>query len=260
MQIRIKQLVASLLLGVLLDSFTCADSLAPEVAPRAAKYEADTKAIDAARATAVARVQQDYLSYLAAADKAASASGKPEELALVLKAREAITSPTSDASLPAIAPKAFQKRHADYFGALAAVDREFAPRYQQTNGTFLRDLAAIESRLPTNSPAHEQIAEIKAKLVESSGKGGLSGIGEIAGKWKLTYASGAVGSVEFFPNYTWKHPKDTSPTKKWKVEDDKLVMEFPDGGREWFILPVNPKGTKGATGRGVKFDAVRQTR
>jgi len=250
-----KHLVASLLLGLFLHPFAYAAAISPEIAPRAAKLDADTKALDAARSAAIARVQEDYLKYLAEADRAASSSGKLEELPAILKARAAVTSPGADASLPTGASKALQKRHAEYSAGLALVDRSFAPRYQQTNGGFLRDLAAIESRLPANAMARTEIAELKAKLVESAG----SGVGQITGKWKLTYATGGSGIIEFFPNHTWKHPKDASADKKWKIEDQKLVMEFPDGGREWFILPINPKGTKGATGHGAKFNAVKQS-
>ncbi len=222
----IKRFIVLLIACAFQDSFVYADPLAPEVAPRAAKHAADTNALDAAKTATIARLKRDYLLYLDAADKAASANGKPEELALILKARADVTS--GGGSLTDSASKALQKRHADYFAAIAAVNREFAPRYQQTNSAFLRDLALIESRLPSSSPVREQITAIKAKLVKSTGEVTAS---PLIGKWIPGIYKGSTATISINADGTTGFDGGALQGK-WSIDEGYTLIRW-DNGVMW---------------------------
>src|SRR3989442_555616 len=67
-----------------------AQATAPELAPLAAKYEADIKALDAARVEALSRAQQQYLDALTATEKTSGLSGNLAAVAAIHKDRDSL--------------------------------------------------------------------------------------------------------------------------------------------------------------------------
>jgi hypothetical protein len=223
-----KNFFVSLMLCALSGSIAYCDSLAPEIAPRAAKFEADSKSLDAARSAAMKRLNDEYLAYLATAERAASVSGKTQEVAVILKVKEMVGDGKPKAELPAFVPKNLQARHKEYVAATQAVDRDIAVRTQQANGSYLRDLAVIESQLPPNAVAREQIAPIKVKLVAavSSVKPSL-----FFGQWIPGIYKGSRATISIKPDGTTAF--DEGPTKgKWSAGDGYLMITW-DNGVRW---------------------------
>jgi hypothetical protein len=128
-----------------------------------------------------------------------------------------------------------------YCGALVKMKTDF------TRAGNLEDALAVD-------------AEIKA--VEAL-EGPLRTLNEVFGTWRITYIRGRTYGREVCKDGTWKDlPQDTKPVpgKMWKVDGDRIVFLFPDGGSDWFIMPIDPKRTKGHTCHGYDFTAVRENK
>ena len=227
-------------------SFSClalAQTLAPEIAPLAAKYDADIKSLDASRTAARAHLQRTYLADLDSEEKTATTSGKVAEVAAILKSREIVSTQPSEAKPPSGLSKAQEKRYTDYFSSLAAVDREFAPRYQVKTADYLRSLASIGSRLPVTSPARQQIDELKAKLIAAtSGSTDLTlnesqrlrdAVVRVPYSWQgeglnyteeITFSADGSGKQTYF-TFLWK-PSGPRTITVTKPDKSKAVVTF----------------------------------
>ena len=86
----------------------------------------------------------------------------------------------------------------------------------------------------------------KKRLLATAQSGNLSTT--ISGKWKFTFSDTESLVVEFFSNHTWVVKKSTSG--KWKIEDNKILMIYPDGGTQVIFLPLNPSGTRSHNAQG----------
>ena len=86
----------------------------------------------------------------------------------------------------------------------------------------------------------------------------LGTLNEVIGTWRITYTDGKSYLREVFKDGMWKEPQDARPGKTWKVDGDRIVFLFPDGGSDWFIMPINPKKTKGMSIHGAEFTAIRE--
>jgi hypothetical protein len=211
-------LIRILVAGALFLCPVLAQTLAPEIAPLAAKYDADIKSLDASRTAAVSRIQQLYLADLNAAEKTATAAGKLSEVAAILKAREAVSTQSAVLAPPTGMSKAQEKRHADYFASLATVDREFAPRYEAKIVEYLRNLAMVRSRMAATSPAIGQIDAIKTALMGVAATGGYHQLGN-----------------KIFDNTEWLW--DGSPEHVWQfLPGGKIVKDDGDRRLGWKIL------------------------
>ncbi len=52
------------------------------------------------------------------------------------------------------------------------MEEDFAPRYDRVNSEYLKNLAAVEARLPLTSPLRQQIGDLKLKLATDAPGGG----------------------------------------------------------------------------------------
>jgi len=130
-----------------------------------------------------------------------------------------------------------------------------------------------EVTAPLNNKYHEALVKMKtdftragnlddalavdAEIKQIEANGALMTLNEVYGTWNITYADGKSYRRDVLKDGTWKEPKDATPGKTWKMDGDRIVFRFPDGGSDWFITPINPKGTKGKTIHGAEFTAVR---
>src|SRR5262245_11156022 len=69
----------------------CAQTLAPELAPLAARYKLDIATLEAQRTAALSQAQKPYVLALATAEKSATASGNAAGVAAIVGERAAIT-------------------------------------------------------------------------------------------------------------------------------------------------------------------------
>lgn len=139
---------------------------------------------------------------------------------------------------------------------------ELSGENQGHNRIWATRVAEASTQAPAAPSGLSPLDRGGSSLIGDKPATGQNDASAIAGKWRITYTrTGSSHIKEFFQNHTWKQPGDRSSAgKQWEIENDKLIMKFPDGGREWFILPIDPNGTKGRTGAGVEFTAVRESR
>jgi hypothetical protein len=236
------------LLGIVAFAGAFAQTAAPNVAQLRAKYAADIKALDTARAAAISRIQNSYLQELAAGERNASATGKVSEVAALLKVREAVASNSLDLAPHPDMTKAQAKRHADFHASLAAIDRDFAPRYARLNGDCLRTLASMESRLPANSPVRAEIDRFKATVISGASGGGALVEKLIGTKWQWWESQ----TIEFNDagKGTFREGNTAIPFR-WRVAPDgKVLYSREDQRRTTFtfefederIKIINPQG------------------
>jgi hypothetical protein len=237
-------------LAVFLISSALAQTLAPELAPLAAKYDADVKTLDAAHAAAAATVRQKFLADLAAAEKSASDRGKVDEAAAILKARQAVAGDSNSQPIPGLSPS-LQKRYADYLDALAATEREFAPRYQRIKSDYLRSLAGVEERLPATSPIREQIDGLKLNLAAASPQ-----VKELVGVW-LFAKSNWRGARQVNADGTVLDG-DGRLTGKWTATAGELRFSYTDGQIDRFKLPPKKGQLSGIANDGTALTATKQ--
>lgn len=167
--------IPGMLLSLALSGLAAGQAQSPplpvEIASAAAEHVQVVKTIDAAREAAAAGLKERYLAALAAAEMAAAKLGKVEEAAALLKVRSTIQAGSELRTPPRGTPPGQRRRYAAYFESLDRMEREFAPRYEKADSDYLKDLTAIEARLPAESPVREQIAELRLKRVNTLGGG-----------------------------------------------------------------------------------------
>lgn len=214
---------------ILPDASAAEQALPPELAPLAAKFEADNAVITAARETALAKVREGYLADLATAERSATGGGRVKEVAAIFQVREAVAGGAPDPRAPADFPKSLERRHSTYLAALATVEREYAPRYQKTAADLLRVLGTMETRAAAGSPLRTASAELKSRVALGPAAKELVGVWEIRmSNWK--------GSRELFPDGSFSWEK--GPKGRWTATGSELRLEYPAGKKpERFGLP-----------------------
>ena len=140
---------------------------APEFAALAAKYKADVDALNAARDLALAAPRKPYLGALDAGEQKATASGRTDALKAVLEEKQTVAAGSSLPPTPSPAlPRDLVSARVSYIREVARVGHDFAPRFQQLAGTYLRALSPLEIKARTGSQKAllEQITAEKLKL------------------------------------------------------------------------------------------------
>ena len=150
--------------------------------------------------------------------------------------------------------------------AASALEQAFTEAQTAHEKAIIAATAAENQRYATSLQLLLQRAnqnndfETAAKIIEvlkTTESNKLSPDAIAVGRWRFTYNTGVKGTNELLPNHTFRGVPDMKVKGKWKIENDKLLFLFNDGGLEWFILPLDPKGTRGAT-RSATFVAIRE--
>jgi hypothetical protein len=143
-----------------------AQELLPELLPLAAKYKADSSAIELQRATLISRAKQPYMAALDSAEKNATTSGQLPLVAAVTAERAVLnagqTLPTSSSNLL----KTLQTPRKAYQDETAHVYATFVVKQRRLDADYLRVLASLQSRAAGNPELVKQIEAEKSSLLK----------------------------------------------------------------------------------------------
>src|SRR5947207_8784889 len=115
-----------------------ASGLAPELAPLAARYQADLAALAGTRDKAVTQFQQSYLTALTAAEQRATAGNKADELRAIVEEKVAVTAGRAVASVASpLLPLGLASARAGLLRETARVAHEYGVRAQQVAAEYL---------------------------------------------------------------------------------------------------------------------------
>ena len=129
-----------------------AADLPPEIAPLAAKYQADLDALAQSKSKAMATVRQPYLTALAAVEKSATNEGKNDVLKAVTDEKEAVIAGQALANTATpLLPRTLATPRAALMKESARLDHDYALRAQQAAAEYLRGLVFFEGRARTGS-------------------------------------------------------------------------------------------------------------
>jgi hypothetical protein len=157
-----------LLLAIAIGRGVNAQTLAPELAPIAAKYKTDLATLEAQRTAALTQAQTPYMTALASAEKTATAAGKVAGVAAIGAERAAIPKGLMTPGFPADLPKELQAARKTYLDAVARIKTAEAPRRQALDSAYLRALAGLAVKAPKESELSKQVEAEKQKLVASA--------------------------------------------------------------------------------------------
>lgn len=157
--------------------------LAPELAPLAAKYKADSDGVTAKRSAAVSQVAQNYIMALNTAERTATSTGDLKSLAAISSERDGIKAGNLDPKLPDNLPKDLPTPRKRYMTEVERVDADIKAQRQRVTAAYLQALAALQSRSSAKPALLGQIEAEKKKLIGGP-KSTLSV--ELAGtKWRI---------------------------------------------------------------------------
>lgn len=156
--------IAAFLL-VLAASSAFAQTVAPELAPAAAKYKADMATLDAQRLAALAQAQKSHAAALDAAEKTATAAGNLPVVAAITKERESLIADTLTPNFPDGLPKNLLATRKAYLDAAAHIRANEATRRSAIGAEYLRALASLQSKASASPELAKQIAAEKEKLL-----------------------------------------------------------------------------------------------
>lgn len=154
-------------------NFACAQALAPELAPIAAKYKSDLAALEAQRTAALAQAQAPYLAALGTAERMATTAGNVAGVSAIASERTALGSGLMSPSPPTGLPKELQIPRKTYLDASARIRALEAPRRQALDAAYLRALSNLVVKGAENPELAKQLEAEKQKLLASApGAGG----------------------------------------------------------------------------------------
>jgi hypothetical protein len=160
--------ILCILLFAALAHAACAQALAPELAPLAAKYQADLAALEAQRTNALTQAQNPYTAALATAEKSATAAGNVTAIAVINAERAALTRGLTTPGFPPGMPKELQNPRKTYLDAVARIRAAEAPRRQTLDSAYLRALTGLSAKAPKESALAKQIEAEKQKLIANA--------------------------------------------------------------------------------------------
>jgi len=135
--------------------------LAPELAPLAAKHQADLAAVEQQRAAALARSLPFYTSALDAEEKAALARSNLDAVAAIDKERDVVKAGLIGdliaAPFPEKLPANLKISRAALFDSFKRIEADVLKLGQQVNADYLRALTALEPRAAGNPELARQI-------------------------------------------------------------------------------------------------------
>lgn len=225
-----------------------------ELAQLAAKYKADTAALDTQKTAAVARVAQTYSTALDGAEKIETTAGRVQAIAAITKERADMKADAMDTNFPSNLPTTLRTARKNYLEGVGRADIDAGQRQQRLSVDYLRTLATLQTRAGSNSALAGQIAEEKSKIIAAA-----EGRNVYVGDWTFK-GGGSVCVRRINADGTFIAVDNPNAGGKWKVSGKKLLLNWDDGGLDEFFFPINPKGTKGHAGIGWDFIATKETK
>jgi hypothetical protein len=138
-------------------------TLAPELAPLAAKHKADFTTVETQKETAVGRAQHDYLAALAFADKAATSAGDLKGVVAIGKERDlAKTMPDLALSFPADLPAALRPARKVYLDAIDSANADAKKRKDQIDSDYLRTLGILSGHRPATAGVTPEVQSVES--------------------------------------------------------------------------------------------------
>lgn len=143
----------------------CFAATPPEIAPLAAKYKADTEAMEADRASSFARLAKVYQSALDDAEKTATATGAIKPLVAITEERDGLKAGQLPKTPHPDLPKTLLPAQKAYLAGVGKVEAEIGPRKQRAVADYLRSLTALQSRSAGNAGLLAGIAAEKESII-----------------------------------------------------------------------------------------------
>ena len=193
-----------------------AQDLAAELAPLAAKYNADTAALSAQKEAAITRVMLVYSAALDAAEKTETTAGHLTALTAITQERGALKKNGAKPELPSDFPKGLHTARKTYLDDLARVVADFAQRQQRLAADDIRVLSALQTRVGSNAALAKQIAEEKVRVLQTAATAsaaeferGLAGTKWVwDGSFPVTFeGDGTTSGENAYQRLKWKSVK-----------------------------------------------------
>lgn len=194
----------------------CAQTLAPELAPLAAKYKTDLAALETQRAAALAQAQIAYTSALAAAEKTATATGKAAVVAAIATERAALSSGLMTPAFPAGLPPGLQMPRKSWLDADARIRAAEAPRRQAIDAAYLRALTDLQARAAKNPELSKQLAAEKQNALANAPPSATAATG--------TGGSGKPSTKSAVINGTFDLADTAGRPSGWSIHDSFKVV------------------------------------
>lgn len=220
---------ATLALVGMLHAQDPAPALAPELAPLAAKYEADSKALNMQKEAAITRAAQPYSAALDAAEKSEITAGRVAAIAAITAERDALKKGDVKPEFPSDLPKGLSTARKNCLDGFTRVGADFQQRQQRIIADYVRILATLQARPGGNAALTIQINEEKVRVLKAAPPGD-SPLARLAGSWVITYAGGQVRHYSISTNGTLTQT-DENPQRTAKVTADgsHYLIDFNDG-------------------------------
>jgi hypothetical protein len=139
--------------------------LAPELAPLAAKYNADLTALETQKAAEVLRVSQPYLTALDAGETKATTAGEVKGMGAITQERTEVKGGEMREEEPAELPKGLHGARKSCMDGIARVTKDFTARQDKVKTEYVKALGALETRGRGNAALMAQIATEKERVV-----------------------------------------------------------------------------------------------
>lgn len=143
-------------------------SLAPELAPTAAKYQADIATLEGQRTGALGQAQKPYMAALGAAEKSATTGGNVAGVAAITTERAALGSGLIAPRFPTDMPKELQTPRKTYLDAHARIKATETSRRQAIDAAYLRALTTLKAASSKDPEFGKQLDAERQKLLASA--------------------------------------------------------------------------------------------
>jgi len=234
-----------------------AQELAPELASLAAKYKADTAAIEGQRKTEASRLANVYGAALDAAEKAETSAGHVNTVAAITRERDSVKKDEVISTFPNDLPKGLRTARKGYLDGIERVVNELGQRQQRINADYLRALAAFQQRVGSNEQITKQIAEEKERVFRANLVGSNP---NVVGLWQLrNLGNNDTIQIEFKPEGTFV---DAAGKRwgTWEVKGKQLVSSWETQAlSDRFDLPVRDGKLTGKNNKGSSLVLTRKS-
>ena len=229
-----------------------AQDLAPELAPLAAKYKADTAALGAQKEAAITRVALVYSAALDSAEKTETTAGHLPALTAITLERGDLKKNEVKPELPSDLPKGLHSVRKAYLDDLARVVADFAQRQQRIAADDIRVLSSLQTRAGSNAALAKQIMEEKERVLQSATAGSAAEFEHrlIGTKWNwndnfpVTFeADGTSSGANPYQRIKWKSVKPFTLEYSFS-NGNHGTIEFERGMTRAAIVEINESGEK----------------
>jgi len=239
-------------------------ALSPELVILLGRYEASLAQINSETIKAEVLLREGYKRSLQSLQTELTKRGKIDEALAVKKEREAqVMTPVVTAESLA-APSPAPPASTPPVSSPVTTPASFAGSTPSTSGTVNFFGVTVPPGTKSSGPS-ALLSATPLPAPPAATPQGSAKPGDIAdvlvGKWMFTWAQNGWTAPRIFKSDgTFIGTGDGKGTGigKWEVSGDKVIVNYPGGGREEMWLPLDPKGTKvGQSRKGRVLKAVK---